>query len=168
MRRCAKCGAEHELLDPTFRRPEAYLRLSREVRDAHARADDDLCRIAPPGDEPRFFVRGVLPVSVAGHPAGVSWGVWAEVSEASFARILELWSDADQSSEPPMQGELANVIPAYPDTLGLPLSIHLVGPTSRPEFCFEASAEHPFVSECRAGVDAHRAAEWNELFEGAP
>jgi hypothetical protein len=165
MRRCSTCGAEHELLDPTFKRPEPYLRLARDLRDSHAKADDDLCRISPPGDEPRFFVRGVLPVSVTGHADGVWWGVWAEVSEASFARILALWSDADQDAEPPMRGALANAIPSYPDTLGLPLSIQLIGPTSRPQFRFEAGAEHPFVSECRAGVDAHRAAEWNELFE---
>jgi hypothetical protein len=165
MRRCAKCGAEHELLDPTFTRPEAWLRLARELRASHARADDDTCRISAPGHETRCFVRGVLPVAVAGHAAGLSWGVWAEVSEASFARILELWSDPDQGSEPPMPGELANRIPSYPDTLGLPLRIRLLGPTSRPEFRFEASAEHPFASECRAGVDAHRAAEWNDLIE---
>ena len=167
MRQCAKCGAEHELLDPTFQRPEPYVRLSQDLRDSHAKAGDDMCRISLPGSEPRYFVRGVLPVSVVGHSDGIRWGVWAEVSEASLRRILDLWSDPNQSLEPPLHGELANVIPSYPDTLDLPVTIRLTGPTSRPEFRFESSASHPFVSECEAGVDAHRAAQWNELTDHA-
>lgn len=168
MRRCAKCGAEHELLDPTFKRPEPYVRLSQDLRDSVAKAGDDMCRISLPEADPRYFVRGVLPVPVVGHSSGIAWGVWAEVSEASFKRILDLWSDPNQNSEPPMHGELANVIPSYPNTLGLPLTLQLTGPTSRPEFRFKPGTNHPFVSECEAGIDAHRAAHWNALIDRAP
>ena len=166
MGRCSKCGAEHELLDPTFSRPEQYVRLAPALRDSHAKANDDTCRISLPGKSTRYFVRGVLPVSVAGYPDGVWWGIWAEVSEASFRRVLDLWSDPSQQAEPPFQGELASVVPSYPDTLGLPLVIRLTGPTSRPEFRFSGSSIHPFVSECEAGIDLHRAAHWNELIQG--
>lgn len=168
MRRCSKCGAEHDLLDPTFRRPEAYVRLARELRDAHAKADDDLCRITLPDEPSRSFVRGVLPVAVGDLPDGIWWGLWAEVSESAFRRILELWSAPDQAREPPIEASLANVIPSYPDTLGLPLIVRLTGPTSRPELAFGPGAEHPFVEECASGVDAHRASEWNELVDAAP
>ena len=168
MRRCSKCGAEHELLDPTFRRPEAYVRLGTDLQGQHAKADDDLCRITLPEQPARYFVRGVLPVAVRDRSDGIWWGLWAEVSEPAFRRILELWSAPDQASESAIEAALANVIPSYPDTLGLPLVVRLTGPTSRPEFRFAPNAQHPFVRECVSGVDAHRASEWNELIEAAP
>jgi len=167
MPQCRICGQEHEFLDPTFRRPEAYVRLDSRTRNEDARADDNLCLIELPGEPPRYFVRGVLPVSVPERPEGLMWGLWAEVSEAAFRRVLELWSAPDQSSEPPFDAELANVIPSYVDTLGLPMRVYLTGPTTRPRFEFDATAHHPFVEECRLGVNAHRASEWNTLIDEA-
>lgn len=164
---CSTCGAEHDLLDPTFRRPEAFVRLDRIQKDEYARANDDLCRITLPNAEPRYFVRGTLPVDVAGWPDGVWWGLWAEVSASAFSRTLEFWSEADQASEPPFPGRLANLIPSYRSTLGIPLSVHLTGPTSRPELRFTPEADHAFVQECQSGVDLHRASEWSESLVGA-
>jgi quinol monooxygenase YgiN len=129
MRRCAKCVAEHDLLDPTFRRHEAYVRLASELQRQHAQANDDLCRIGLPNERDRYFVRGVLPVAVRDRPDGIWWGLWAEVSEPDFRRILELSSTPDQASEPPIEGALANVVPGYADTLGLWLALQLTGPT---------------------------------------
>jgi hypothetical protein len=168
MPRCSKCGAEHEVLDPTFRRPEPYVRLDPECQEAHAKANDDVCRITLPDRPARYFVRGVLPVEVRDRPQDLWWGLWAEVSESAFRRVVELWSAPDQASEPPFQGTLANVIPSYPNCLGLPLSVQLTGASSRPEFRFTAAAQHPFAAECLAGVDSHRAAEWSALIEAAP
>jgi hypothetical protein len=165
MTACGICGEEHEFLDPTFRRPEAYVRLDDRMRSENAQADDNLCRISFPGEPSRHFVRGVLPVPVPDRPDGLMWGLWAEVSEAAFRRVLELWSAPDQSSEPPFDAELANVIPSYRDTLGLPMRVFLTGPTSRPRFEFDANVHHPFVEECQRGVTGHRAAEWNKLIE---
>lgn len=167
MPRCAQCGDEHEVLDPAFRRPEPFVLLDGDLREAHTKANDDICTIALPGAEARYFVRGTLPVEVAGYADGVWWGLWAEVSEATFSRIVELWTESDQASEPPFEGRLANVIPSYPDTMDLPLAVQLTGPTSRPEFRFAVKAAHPFVSECAAGVDAHRAAQWGSALSGA-
>ena len=164
---CSKCGAEHELLDPTFRRPDAFVELDSRQKDEYAKADDDLCRITLPEAEPRYFVRGTLPVEVAGHPDGVWWGLWAEVSESAFSRILELWSEAEQGSKPPFPGKLANLVPSYPTTLGIPVSVHLTGPTSRPELRFGTETDHPFVRECQAGVDLHRASEWSKPIVGS-
>ena len=63
--------------------------------------------------------------------------------------------------------ELANVIPSYVNTLGLRLYVHLTGPTSRPRLSFDADVTHPFVQECRLGVDARQELEWNKLMEAA-
>ena len=91
------------------------------LRDEHAKADDDLCRIALPDRAPQYYVRGVLPVVVKGRVDGLWWGLWAEVTEATFRRIINVWTDPDQEKEPPFPGELANVIPSYVNTLGLRL-----------------------------------------------
>ena len=164
---CSKCGVERELLDPAFRRPDAFVELDPRQKAEYAKADDDLCRITLPNTEPRYFVRGTLPVEVAGHPDVVWWGLWAEVFESALSRILELWSEAEQASEPPFLGTLANLVPSYPTTLGMPVSVHLTGPTSRPELRFGTETDHPFVRECQAGVERHRASEWGELIVGS-
>jgi len=160
---CSQCGAAHEVLDPTFVRPDAYVALDPAQQEAHATADDDLCCIEVVGARPRFFVRGVMPVEVADLPEGVSWGVWAEVDRATFTRILELWSADDQAATPPFDGELANDIPSYPATIGLKLAVQLTGPSTRPRFRFRERTDHPFVVECESGVTLHRAQGWNAL-----
>jgi len=160
---CSQCGVAHAVLDPAFRRPEAYVQLERRAQQ-HAKANDDLCSIALPGTPPRFFVRGTLAVRVANWPDGVHWGLWAEISEPAFQHVLDTWSDPSASDEPPFVGTLANMIPSYPDTLGLPLVVRLTGPTTRPAFVFGEAAQHAFVDECRGGVTLHRVHEWNRLW----
>jgi hypothetical protein len=164
---CGICGKEHATVDPTFRRPEAFLRLDPAVREAHAKADDDLCSIQLPDSPSRWFVRGVLPVAVVDRAEDLWWGLWAEISEEAFHRIIELWSDPEQAREAPFRGQLANLIPSYSDTLGLPLSVQLTGAKSRPRLRFESARNHPFVQECEAGVYAHQASEWNRLIENS-
>jgi hypothetical protein len=162
---CSICGKEHPVLDPTFRRPEAFERLDSSIREAHAIADDDLCSIKLPGVAARWFVRGVLPVVVVDRSEDLWWGLWAEVSEEAFKRIVELWSAPEQERESPFSGQLANLIPSYPDTLGLPLTVQLTGTQSRPTLRFESANRHPFAHQCETGVDSHQAAEWNRLIE---
>jgi len=157
---CSTCGEEHELLEPAFRRPQAYVELNEQDRESHAKANNDLCRISLPGIETRFFVRGVLPVAVSDHPTGTQWGLWAEVSESAFNRVLELWSDPDQHTEPPFPGRLANMVNGYSPTLDLELTLSLTGPNTRPQIQFSSNLDHDFVDECRAGVTMHRAAQW--------
>jgi hypothetical protein len=164
---CGICGEEHAVLDPSFRRPEAFVRLDAAVRELHAKATDDLCSIHLPDADSQWFVRGVLPVEVVDRSEDLWWGVWAEVSEPVFRRILEVWSDPAQDQEPPFDGKLANVIPSYPDTLGLPLIVQLTGARSRPRLQFGSASGHPFVLECQAGINAHRASDWNRLIENA-
>jgi hypothetical protein len=163
---CSQCGVEHDIMDPTFARPEAYVRLGARNKAAHAQADDDLCAILVPDTASRFFVRGILAVHVDGFPQGVRWGLWAEISQSALARVVERWDDPQQADEPPFSGLLANVVPTYPDTLGIPLVVRLTGPTTRPSFQFAPGVVHPFAEECLAGVSLHRVREWNSIFGG--
>lgn len=167
MPKCAECGEEHDLLDPIFRRPDAYVALDEEQQEHHAKADDDLCRIDLPDAPARTFVRCVLPVDVTGIPDGIHWGLWAEVDEPSFARVLEVWNDDDQASEPPMTARLANDVPGY-GTLDLPVHIQLTGPSTRPDIVLLPTQDHEFTRLCRAGVDQHLAHVWSRHLGAGP
>jgi hypothetical protein len=160
--KCASCGEEHELLEPTFRRPDAVVSLASEERAARVKEGDDLCvlRAASIGAEHRGFVRCVLPVSLLDAEESTRWGLWAEVARADFHRIVETWSDPGQSELPAMEATIANRVPGYPETLGLPVTLRLTGPTTRPSLAFGADSIHPFALECRRGVCVHRVMEW--------
>jgi hypothetical protein len=159
--KCPTCGEEHEILDPAFRRPEAVVELSDADRTARAKEDDDLCTLWASDVEPnRYFVRCVLKVDLLDGDEPAAWGLWAEVAEPDFNRIVERWSDPDQAGVPPMLASIANRVPGYPDTVGLPAALHLTGPSTRPELTFAGPSIHPFVQECKRGVCTHRVMEW--------
>lgn len=161
--KCATCGEEHDLLDPTFLRPDAVVRLPAEER-ARVQSNNDLCRIRSVSglEQDRYFVRCVLPVPLLDAGSDIAWGLWVEVVEADFRRVLDTWSDPDQASQPPMDAQIANQIPGYPNTLGLPVCLRLTGPTTRPEVAFAREVDHQFARECVHGVDVHKALEWLE------
>lgn len=162
--KCATCGEEHDLLEPTFRRPDAVVALSAEERATRVKEGNDLCAIwaQSDGEQHRYFVRCVLKVGLLDAPDETGWGLWAEVQETAFRRILETWSDPEQTSLPPFQASIANRVPEYPDTLGLPAVLRLTGPTTRPLLTLEPPSSHPFALECNRGVCTHRVVEWLE------
>ncbi len=161
--RCSICGIEHpiEAIEPAFGRPDAYIALSDGERERHAKADDDLCQIDDPtSGGTRWFVRAVLPVAVTESDEATHWGLWTEVAREVFERVVELWSDPNQINEPPLPARLANHIPTYPETIGLPCALQLTGPNTRAEIVFSPEIDHPLVEEYESGVSAHRAIEW--------
>jgi hypothetical protein len=152
------------LLEPVFRRPQAVVDHSPEFRARHVRENDDLCEIRArtPAERHRCFVRCTLEVPLLDGDGPTHWGLWAEISQTDFQRIWDLWSDPKQSDEPPMKATIANRIPGYPETVGLPVSLRLTGPTTRPALSFESDSSHPFAVECLGGVCTHRVIEWLE------
>jgi hypothetical protein len=120
--KCATCGDDHDLLEPTFRRPEAVVALSSAERSQRVKEGDDLCviRARAEGEPHRCFVRCVLNVPLLDADGRTAWGLWVEVEVTDFRRIVEAWSDPAQATFPAMQASLANRVPGYPDTLGLP------------------------------------------------
>jgi hypothetical protein len=161
--RCQSCGGEHDLMDlePSFHRPEQVVTLSADVRASRVTEDDDLCRIAPAAAESyRYFVRCVLPVQLLDIGRSFNWGLWAEVEQPAFRRVVDLWQDPQQAAEPPMKAILASQVPCSPDTMGLPALLRLTGPATRPALSFDRAVSHPFVAECASGVLSHRLAEW--------
>jgi len=67
-----------------------------------------------------------------------------------------------QADLPPVEALLPNQVPNYPETVGLPVTLRMTGPTTRPELAFDRSSIHPFALECRNGVCIHRVMEWLE------
>jgi hypothetical protein len=160
--KCPLCNTEHELLEPTFRRPDAVVRMPQDERARRVEEGDDLCRIAAGGGDEisRFFLRTVLPIRLTDIDNYTHWGLWVEVEERHARRAWELWDSPDQAKEPPFTGCVANEIAGYPDTIGLPVQVRLTGPSTRPCASFEADVVHPFAEECRQGVSCGRVLEW--------
>jgi len=160
--KCDSCGSDHELLDPAFRRPDAIHRLPKHLRAGNVIESDDLCALRARSDSEtdHYFVRCTMDVSLLDRPGELTqWGLWAEIGGEDSARIRDLWTAPEQTGVT-FSATLANDIPGYAPTIGLPMRLQLTGPKTRPSLVFTAQARHPFVDECRAGVRVHRLAEW--------
>jgi hypothetical protein len=161
--RCDTCGGEHDLseMEPSYTYPDAYLAVPPDERAVRGTVGTDECRLMDPrGTDPRFFLRVLLPMPVRGEAEACAWGVWAEVSEASFHRTRALWDDPAQYDEPPFAGKLANALTCYSSTLGLPGEVTLSGPTTIPTFVRAKELDHPLAREQRVGVHPERVVEW--------
>jgi hypothetical protein len=167
MIRCSQCGQEHDIfsIEPRYGRPDAYLRIPAEERELRAHCGNDWCRLRDQaGHQKQWFLRATLPVEVLGENRRLHWGVWVEVSQQVYERVMELWDDPAQAEEPPLPGTLANEMPDYPSTLGLEGTIHLNGPSIAPSFWLKKELGHPLVREQWNGVYPERALEWVSRF----
>ena len=108
-------------------------------------------------------MRAVLHVPIQDERS-IGWGLWVQVDHPTYWRLASLWEDPDQVAAPPFSCEVANDIPTYPSTRGLPGVIRLTGPDTRPALTLAADSEHPFAVEARIGVLGARALEWRSWF----
>ena len=149
---CSSCGKEHPGLptDWAFKRPDEVHELSYLDEYTRCRLNADLCTL----DDVRFFFRGLVTVPLL--KTGVfAWGIWVEVDREVHDLYLSGFY-SDLSSHAPLAGVLANHIPGYSETLGLPVQIHLQDKTSRPQFRFAPSLEHALAHEQRRGMSDKR------------
>ena len=161
--RCPHCGGEHDLdaLEPSLKRPDAYLAVPPAERDFRIMGSADACAVRTADDrERRYFLRVLLPFTVIGHELPYSWGVWVEVSEADYHRSHELWDDPDQGNTPPFPGRLASGLHCYRNTLGLPGLASRTGPKHVPHFHFIQGVDHPLAAAQRTAVPAEVAILW--------
>src|SRR5262245_51704360 len=165
--KCPTCGDEHELLDPIFVRPDVILAMSVAEKKGRVFETDDICALrGEAGGPDRFFVRCTLAVRLLDAPGVSRWGLWVEVSGEDSVIIRDAWDDPSQDKLPPMQARLSNRVQGYPDTIDLPVSLRLTGPSTRPELSLPADSLHPFVQECARGVCTHRVKEWLDGMAG--
>lgn len=159
--KCITCGEEHDLLEPTFLRPDVLVGMSAEEKKGRVFEHKDICALRGEGGDPhRYFVRSKLPVRLLDAPGSTSWGLWVEVAEKDSNTVWHAWDDPEQRRIPQMQARVANRVPGYPDTIGVPALLKLTGPTTLPELSLDRDSAHPFVRECLAGVTVHRVRQW--------
>jgi hypothetical protein len=166
MIRCQQCGAYHDVFEiqPRFGFPEAYLEVPANERERYTRSGSDWCVLRDDTSRDRYFLRATLPFVVHGEPRPYSWGIWVEVDKAGYDRASELWDLTPDASEPPIPAVVANRLPAYPETMGLPGFLHLAPAGVAPNFVLDPSVDHPLANEQRAGVHPERALEWASPF----
>jgi len=165
--RCSRCGQEHDLsrTEPSFWRPDAFFSVPEEARNGRISHNDDTCLIASTdGQSLTCFLRTVLEVPIKGEGRTIGWGLWVEVSDQAYQRVDELWEAPNQSEEPPLSCTLANEIPEYAGSRGLPGTIRLTSPTTRPSLVLASDSKHPFAVEAREGVHFERSLEWRSWF----
>jgi hypothetical protein len=160
---CRECGREHDLdrIEPAFERPDAYVAVPREERQRRISDSDSACLIASEDrHELACFVRALLHVPITDEGSRIGWGLWVQIDDHAYRRVVSLWDDPDQAAEPPFPCTVANDIPNYPSTRGLPGVIRLTGPHTRPSLTLALDCEHAFAVEARTGVLNKRALEW--------
>jgi hypothetical protein len=160
---CPRCHQQHDLeaLEPSFMRPDAFLKIPLSERALRTIDSKDSCVIhSPKSRENRFFLRVLAPFRMIGLESPISWGIWVEISEQAFVRAEELWDNPHQSKEPPFRGNVANELPGYDDALKVSGQVTLTDPMNIPKFQAMEPSTHPFVLDQRFGVSPNRAAEW--------
>ncbi len=158
---CHQCGKEHSIdeMELSFRRPDDAANLTPEERERTVKENNDLCIISGK----RFFIRGVLPLTIEARERAYNIGLWVEVEQSAYDRVNELWIDPEQNKEPPFAALIGNSIPTLPETIGVSVKLQLTGPTSRPEV-FVSASSHPLYIEQTEGITEHRAHEYSSLF----
>ena len=91
-----------------------------------------------------------------------NYSLWASLSQDDFNRALQLWNDPQRISEPSYEGQIANQLTGYPDTLGLKAAIHSRKVGFRPLIRLNPSL-HPLASEQLQGIEMRRVQEVAEL-----
>ena len=160
--KCSQCGRVHSSseLELIFKRPDAVVALPEGQRRSEVKESDDLCAIR----SERFFIRAVLPLPVREWEDPYRIGVWVELEQSAFDRVLQLWEDPAQDKEPPFNAVLANDIPSFRSTCGLQVRLKLTSPKTRPNVLVPES-EHPLHREQCLGITTHRANEYSSYFD---
>src|SRR6266404_3676688 len=149
---CPICGESHPGLptDSAFTLPDVVWAIAPSERAAHARWTSDLCQM---GDA--YFIRCLLAIPFTDQSGFYGWGVWVGVEWSVFRRYLELY-DKDATREPAEDGHLANELPTYGPTLGLPVRLQFQSSTSRPTVHFAQDQDHQLAREARDGISGER------------
>lgn len=149
---CAVCGQSHAgaPTDTAYTLPDSVWALPLDEREDKAKWTTDLCSM---GDD--YFIRCLLEIPFTDQPGYYGWGAWAKVEKQDFRKYLEFY-DKDGSIEPPIPGTLANELPTYGATLGVPVLVRLRTSDQRPGIEFAADTDHPLAREARSGMSYAR------------
>ena len=153
---CARCGREHEELEPAFRRPDAIFAIPEGERGRRVRQSDDLTSI----DDRVFFLRAVAPIPVHGRAQPYSWGFWVRVAKTDFQEYLRYYDVDPPLDHPGFRGTLANQATTQPPTLGMPVHVRLNRGSARPSLMLLDEA-HPLTLQQSRGVSEDVVHDWS-------
>ena len=164
--RCSVCGGMHDLSDVelSYDRPDAYYAVPPTERTTRIVATSGLAVIDHEAPGARYFVRAVIVIPIRGDPTrdGFGWGTWAEVDAEEFGRVVAAGDKATRASEPPLVGSLANELPPFRQSLGLPARVRIQPPGRAPEMDI-VDARHPLGAAQQQGVFHEDILEWLHL-----
>jgi len=149
---CPDCGEPVAGLprDYAFRMPDIVFDLSPSARRHNAtQIGDDFWSTAPE----HYFVRCLLPIPLSGGEE-FCFGVWVDLCEDAFRKVLEVWDDSELYPTLEFEGTLANRIKA-PGWSGYGVRVHLAvrNSQSRPfvtwadDECLQRVLEHGWSQE---------------------
>ena len=149
---CTVCGNSHvgAPTDSAFTLPDLVWELSLEERVERARWTTDLCRM-----DDLHFIRCLLEIPFTDQPGYYGWGVWVQIEGKDLRKYLEFY-DKDGTAEPPISGTLANELPTYGSTLGMPLLVQFRTASERPAIEFADGNAHPLAREAKIGMSYGR------------
>lgn len=149
---CAICGQSHEGLptDTAFTLPDSVWALPADERADRAQWNSDVCKM----DE-EFFIRCLLEIPFTDQSGYYGWGAWVQVDRAEFERYVESY-DRDGTNELPIAGTLANELPTYVNTLGMPVFVQLRASTDRPAIRLPDGSGHPLALDAKKGMSYAR------------
>ena len=155
---CASCGEGHSGT-PSFAAaaPFNYALLTDPERASCPLGSDD-CVIRP-----HYFVRCCIDIPVLGQADCLTWGVWASLSEKSYAEWRRRFGQRRRKRKVgPLFAWLNTCLPGYPETLNLKTLLHVRDDGLRP--CLELEpTDHPLAVEQRTGISAQRVASISAL-----
>jgi len=162
---CHSCDEWHETAPSLgYDFPQHYGVLSAESQKAYAKLDSDFCIIRHPQDNgPAHFVRTLLQVPILGCAEPFLWGVWVSLSAANFEKYEQLFTARADGRGESYFGWLCNILPGYPDTLGLKCNVLPQEGGLRPLLALEPS-DHPLARDFAQGITQEQA---KLLFERA-
>lgn len=139
--------------------PLPFLSQDKEVQDA-GNLDENRCVYKDEAGD-HFFIRATMDVPVHGLNETFLWGIWVSVSEKSF-RDYSLDSNVNVE-ERGYFGYLANNLPFYNETYGLPANVELRNYNLRPDVLLH-NGDHELIRDQQSGISIEKARQIFHLF----
>lgn len=131
---CGICGDEHPGPPLAYASiaPGRWYQLD-DAERARSTLDGELCVIESSPGERDFYIRANLGIPVNdGEPETVlTFSCWVYLSNAAMQALLERWLEPARVNDAAYEGTLANDLPGYPSTIGLPVEVHTLEPGKR-------------------------------------
>jgi hypothetical protein len=135
--------------------PDVYWDLSQQVQDAGFFCPD-YCDYTDDDGVKHCFVAGRIEVPMDGTVEPMLYRIWAEVHERDYIRHERMLLSPDESDL--YFGKLSNLLPYYPDTLGLKVRVHPRKGRVIPVIEIE-EYDHPLSVDVENGISVQRAQE---------